>query len=185
MKVEILLKIPHKGKRHTKSARCQDRTDDLRIMDLRAPDCANLAFDIIVSLRKYMGLQISTGLCGKKNFLSQKILCASVKNNDSCRTSRSSIGRALDCRILGYRAVAGSIPAERIFFVFVFQIIFCKTDDCLKTKNGENYSSRIPSGYGGGLEIHWALPAQVQVLPTAIHFLFTNFRAFSSFLCSF
>ena len=48
------------------------------------------------------------------------------ENNDSCRTSRSSIGRALDCRILGYRAVAGSIPAERIFFIFVFQVIFFK-----------------------------------------------------------
>ena len=61
----------------------------------------------------------------KKKFESKKIM-GFCGNNDSCRTSRSSIGRALDCRILGYRAVAGSIPAERIFFIFVFQVIFFK-----------------------------------------------------------
>ena len=31
-----------------------------------------------------------------------------------------------------------------------------------------------PSGYGGGLEIHWALPAQVQTLPSASFFFVTH-----------
>ena len=131
-----------KEKDTQKSARCQDRTDDLRIMGPTRSRLRQPRLDIIVSLRNTWGANFYR-FVWQKNFFEPKNFMGFCENNDSCRTSRSSIGRALDCRILGYRAVAGSIPAERIFFRFRVPDYFLQTDDCLKTKNGENYSSRI------------------------------------------
>ena len=184
MKVEILLKIPHKGKKtHKKSARCQDRTDDLRIMGPTRSRLRQPRLDIIVSLRNTWGANFYRFAWQKKN-LSQKKLWASV---ETMTVVEPLVAQLVERSTVEYSVIERSLVRfrPRGFFSFSCSRLFSSNRWLPKNKERWELQQSYPSGYGGGLEIHWALPAQVQVLPTAIHFLFTNFRAFSSFLCSF